>query len=272
MSLPKIKIITMYCGENEYEACKASVKSQQYNGHVEHVFIENMSNIAAHKKCYQVIMDGANNYDLFIKLDADMVFTTHTAISDIIDYWQTQNHPDHMVFAVHDFIPDRLSIGIHVFTKNCRWNLQTHDGLFVDPNPQYNGHTVKTFNAPAPFVSHAADPSVDGSYHFGVHRALKAFQYGRFLKEPQGLEAFRILQSTANHYKRTLNPNIELALMGAESVRRQLIHPTTGDKSDIEIMDLNIDFWMHPIRAKIWWWAFVGIRILPVWAYRKILK
>jgi hypothetical protein len=269
---PKIQIITLYCGENEYDACKASVKSQTYGGTIDHVFIEHLPNIAAHKKCYQTIMDGVDTYDLFIKMDADMVFTRDTAVSDIINYWNAQNQPDHMVFAVHDFIPDRLSIGIHVFTKNCTWDLDTHDGLFVDPNPHYDGHSTKTFDAPAPFVSHAANPSDAAAYHFGIHRALKAFQYGRFLKQPQGLEAFRILQSTANHYKRTQDPKTKLALMGAESVRRRLIDPSTGDKSDIDIMDLNVDFWMHPVRAKIWWWMVIGIRTLPIWAYRRFKK
>ena len=272
MTQPNIQIITMYCGEHEYDACKASVASQNYDGDINHVLIENLPNVAAHKQCYQTIMDGAGHYDLCIKLDADMVFMHDAAISDIVAYWRAQNQPDHMVFAVHDFIPDRLSIGVHVFTKNCRWNLDTHDGLFVDPNPQFHGHSTKTLDTPAPFVSHAANPSDDGAYHFGIHRALKAFQYGRFLKEPQGLEAFRILQATADHYKRTLNPKAELALMGAEAVRRQLITQNTGDKSNIEIMDLDIDFWMHPTRAQLWWWAFFGLRILPVWAYRKIFK
>ena len=271
MTVPKIQIITMYCGEREYDNCKTSVSVQRYDGVIDHHCIENMSNVDAHKACYQMMMDGADKYDLFIKLDADMVFSRATAVHDIVKSWHKYNKPDHMVFAIQDFIPDRLSIGIHMFSNKCTWDLDAIGHLFVDPNPKHHGASVKVWREPVPFVTHAAHPSDKGAYHFGVHRALKALQPNYFWKRPQAITAFRILQSTARHYKRKHNPKVKLALMGAESVRKGLIKTKGGDKTDITIHETDIDFWLNPTKGWLWWWAFYGVRIIPIWLIRKII-
>jgi hypothetical protein len=268
----KILIITLYCGEAEYDDCKQSVKNQKFNGLVDHIFIEHKPNIEAHKTCYQTIMDQSDKYNLFIKMDADMVFTHDQAISDILKFWDDQHKPDHMVFAVKDFIPDRLSIGIHAFSNRCTWHLGAHDTLFVDPNPSFPGHSIKKWNAPAPFIDHAPKPSMEGAYHFGMHRALKAFQYDRFFASPQAIEAFRILQSTATHYKKTQNPKIKMALMGAEAIRGHHVKMNTGDKQSINTSDYPINFWMNKNYASIYWWVVTGWRIIPTVLFRKLKK
>lgn len=277
----KILIITLYAGENEYDACQQSVREQIFNGSIEHRLVEGQSNIEAHKTCYQMTMDKADDYDLCIKMDADMVFNRPTAIADIITFWNNQDQPDHMVFAVQDCIPDRLSIGVHVFSNRCTWNIDKHDPLFVDPNPSYPGHHVKQWHAPAPFINHAPNPSLNGAYHFGVHRALKAFQFDRFFASPQAIEAFRILQSTADHYNRTDDETIKYALIGAEAIRTRALTIKTGDKGDkgdkhnIAILDTTgqpIDFWMHHRRAWLYWWGVTGWRVLPLAIWSKIKK
>lgn len=269
---PKILMITLFCGENEYSACKDSVKSQDYTAQLDHVFIENLPNIEAHQKCYQTIMDHADEYDLFIKLDADMVFTRDTAISDIVHFWNENTHPDHMIFSVHDFISDQNMIGVHVFSKNCKWNLNTHDGLFVDPSPLYNGARTKTWAAPAPFIFHASDPSDFGAYHFGMHRAIKAFQWGRWNADMQGLGALKTLLAVADHYKRTHNEKARLALMGAEIMRTRTVTMETGDKKSQDIIDIDVAFWMSPFRVKIYWGFRVAPRILPSYIWQKLTR
>lgn len=266
----RVLVITLYSGEAEYESCKKSVKEQDYGGLVDHIFIENLPNRAAHRKCYETIMKKTEDYELFVKLDADMVFTRKSAISDMIRFWRNEDKPDHMVCAVKDFIPNRLSMGVHVFTKNCKWTLDESDPLFVDPNPTYPGHKVKCWDDPAPFVIHAPKPTRQQAFHFGFHRALKAFQYNRVLARPQAFEAFRILMATARHYKKTGNPLIEQALMGAESVRRRAVDLQTGDKGRIVMIDYEVDFWQRPKRAWLYWWMMTGWRMIPLWLYSKV--
>ena len=76
--------------------------------------------------------------------------------------------------------------------------------------------------------------------------------------------------ATANHYKRTLDERAELALMGAESMRRSLIQ--ANNKDAIEVQDVNIKFWLNPLIAWIWWVAFYGIRAIPIWAFNKLRR
>lgn len=269
---PNILIITLYCGESEYDACKASVQSQDYGGQVDHIFIENLPNIEAHQRCYQTIMDRAGEYDLFIKLDADMVFMRNNALSEISNFWTDNNKPDVMSFAVHDFISDQNIMGIHVFSKNCTWNLDAHDGLFVDPAPRHPGHRVKTFEAPVPFVSHASDPSDFAAYHFGMHRALKCFQPGRWSVDIQSYGALKTLLAVADHYKRTKNEKARLALMGAEAVRTRRVAMKTGDKENQDIIETTIDFWLSPLRVKLYWSLTILPRLLPSYLYKKAAR
>lgn len=272
MTHPKIMIITLYCGESGYKNCINSVKTQNYDGKIDHIFIENLPNIEAHKACYQTIMDQSNNYDLFIKLDADMVFTSTTALTDTVNFWTKNNNPDHMVFAVHDDLSDQNIIGIHVFSKNCTWDITTHDPLFVDPNPHYNGQHIKTYNAPAPFVSHLAHPTDAEAYQYGVHRAAKAFQWGRWNADIRGLGALRTLLDVADHYKRTGDKNALKALQGAEDIRTHTIAIHTGDKAPHNIADLSIDFWLSPLRVKLYWGLMVAPRIMPSYLWAKMMR
>ena len=261
--MTKILIITLYCGENEYAACQSSVKTQNYAGHVDHIFIENLPNVAAHKKCYQTIMDRAGDYDLFVKLDADMVLSRHTALNEIAQFWNENNHPDHMTFAVHDYISDQNIIGIHVFSQNCRWYIDAHDDLFVDPNPRHNGTRTKTYSAPAPFASHASNPSDQQAYHYGLHRAMKAFQWGRRTADIQGLGALKTLLAVAAHYKRTGNIHAHMALTGAESIRTRTVSQITTNKDAQAIKNVPIDFWLSPIRVILYGGIMVAPRIVP---------
>jgi hypothetical protein len=217
-------------------------------------------------------MNRADDYDLFIKLDADMVFNTNNAIQKIVGFWFEQNKPDMISLAVHDCIPDTLVMGVHIFSKNCRWDLETHDGLFVDPAPSFPGHRVKTYDAPAPLVNHMPNPSPETAFHYGLHRAIKAFQWNEVFAKPQAYGAFKTLLGIIENYRTTKNDNARLALMGAEAIRLKKIVLKTGEKASKEIIDLPIDFWLSPIRVKIYWGIFVLPRIIPTYFSKKIRK
>lgn len=266
---PDILIITLYCGENEIDACKKSVRTQNWQGRIDHIIIADKNNIDAHAACYRTIMDRSAEYDLFIKLDADMVFCHDNAVADMVLLRHKHHNPLHCVFPVHDMLPGRLSIGIHMFARGCQWAIENHDPLFIDANP-LNAPPVKIYDAQPPLVTHMPDPSDFQSWHFGMHRAAKAFQWTREEPHPQGLESFRILRACAARYKKTGDPRIKMALMGAESVRITDAPLVTGDKSPrharpVPRMSNNvqsIDFWMRPWRASFYWWRHAGLRIL----------
>lgn len=272
---PKLLILTLHAGETEIDDCIKSIAQQDYP-HVTHDIICDLPNVIAHEKLYKTIMEKSDEYDLFLKLDADMTLNHPHAISDMIAYWRDHNQPDHITFAVYDFMPDDLSIGAHLYSNNCRWETDTHDNLFPDPAPLNANRRVKVWDKPAPFINHAANPDEFSAYHFGMHRALKAFQKGRIKAHPQGLQAMRILMKTADHYKRTHNPVLKYALAGAEFVRLNRLILKSGDKDNESVhlyfemlqemddtqIDALLNFWMAPFIAWAYWWCFVGWRVI----------
>lgn len=280
---PKLLILTLYCGENEYAQCRDSVAQQSFKN-VEHVTFENLPNIEAHQTLYQTIMDRAGEFDLFMKLDADMVLRDEDALARVVRVFQDNPKLDHAIFAVHDYLPDKLSWGVHVFSNRVYWEFGADD-LFVDLNPHYNGAMASFFDDFETIVDHAPDPHPYHAFHFGLHRGLKAFQWGRLSAHPQALGMWPALESTWRHFERTRDYLPGLAMMGGEMARLGRAGQEAGDKNN-EIakalfeacMDLTPEqmyerlspFWARPLWRKLYWWALVASRVYPPGALRRL--
>ena len=65
----------MYCKENEYDSCKRSISHQDYPV-TDFLTVENKPNKEAHDILYSTFSEYPQEYDLFLKLDADMVLTS----------------------------------------------------------------------------------------------------------------------------------------------------------------------------------------------------
>lgn len=275
----------MYSGENEFEACKEALASQSYTNH-ELVTIENKPNREAHHTLYRTIMEHADEFDLFVKLDADMVFKNDGALERIVDLFASEPALDQAVFAVHDFIPDKLSWGMHTFSNRVKWDLD-EEALFVDPNPHYPGKKMDIWNDIEPLVDHAPDPLPYHAFHFGLHRGLKAFQWGRISAHPQAIGMWGALEATWNHFKRTRETKPGLAMMGAEIARKKGIDASGAEKNSkgahalfesVEEMNPHdmyeqlAPFWENRFKRRVYWYALVYARILPSALLRRIKR
>ena len=108
----KFLVLTLYCGEGEFEDCKSSVQKQK-GVDVEQVIFSNMGNVEAHEALYRRIMEERDKFDLFIKLDADMVLARDTALDEIAGYFRREIELDYLVLPVFDW-PSRQQVqGIH---------------------------------------------------------------------------------------------------------------------------------------------------------------
>ena len=67
----KILIGILHCIENEYELCIQSLQEQSVKNW-NHFVIRDLPNAEAHNALYSRFMEGSKEYDLFLKLDADM--------------------------------------------------------------------------------------------------------------------------------------------------------------------------------------------------------
>ena len=68
----KILAVTLFAGENERDACLASVAGQTHPA-VEHWVIENLPKREAHEKMFGGFLARRDEFDVMIKVDADMV-------------------------------------------------------------------------------------------------------------------------------------------------------------------------------------------------------
>lgn len=182
----KILVGTLYSGENEFEACKKSLENQTYTDW-DHFILKNLPNKEAHDRLYKTFMEKSDEYDLFLKLDADMVFSNDNALQIIVDLFENEPKLDHAVFKVRDWASDSMIIGLHVFSKNAVWE-SSDEKLFVDHSPIIPGKKINFFGPPSPLVIHSPNPSSFQAFHFGVHRALKIVQ-----NEKKKINLFRML-------------------------------------------------------------------------------
>lgn len=232
---PKFLVITMYAGENEIDLCKASVAAQE-GVEVTHEIIAGLDNIAAHHALYQMIMDRADTYDLFLKLDGDMVLNRPTALREVADIFTENPDVDQMVMMVQDHYTNRTIHGVHSFSPRVRWDLAAHDRLFVDPDPQYAGRLLRDPEALKIFVDHAPDPSRYQAFHFGFHRMLKLVQMIKNRQSPRHIRyQLAILQDVETHYQGTGPETLGMTVLAADLVRKGDLTAATGDKKNAEV-------------------------------------
>jgi len=103
----RILVGTLYAGENEFEECLASIKRQTYRGW-SHFVIRDLPKQEAHKKLYQTFMNRADEFDLFIKVDSDMVIENENLFKGIAARFKGDPSLEQLSIAVKDFFTDQL--------------------------------------------------------------------------------------------------------------------------------------------------------------------
>lgn len=214
---PKILIGTLYSGENELDDCIKSVEKQNYTNW-NHKIFRNLPNKEAHDTLYSFFMNNQKEYELFIKLDADMVFKHEKCLEEIVKIFQKNKNLDHLVTAVHDFFSDSLIMGLHVFSNRVRWQKDKEE-VFVDPDPWQPGEKISLWDSPAPLVLHNSNPDPVQAYSFGIHRMTKAIQKDRKeLKRAQVKIQWGLINKLWQHFERTGDKRLGLAIIGADEV------------------------------------------------------
>lgn len=214
---PRILIGTLYSGESEFQQCIESLRSQSYP-QWEHRVYRNLPNKEAHDTLYREFMNMSDEFDLFLKLDADMVLIDSHGLETIVDLFRTRRGLDHLQMIVHDWFSDSTIMGAHVYSNRVVWTVN-NENLFVDSSPPVPGNRWRLWGEPAPLIIHSPDPSPFQAFRFGVHRALKAVQPDRnsfHLKHAQ--TQWCVLKSVWRHFRRTGDRRLGLAVVGADQV------------------------------------------------------
>ncbi len=211
----RVLVLTMYSGENEFDSCIKSVQAQTHSNW-DHKKFENLPNKEAHDALYSEIMAQKDNFDLFIKLDADMIFNDEYCMEKIVALFEKYPDMDHAETILFDWFSNSLIWGLHIFTGKACWRKDS-ENLFVDYNPKIPGQKKRFCNHGAPFVTHCPNPSPFHAYHFGIHRGLKALQFGKTeYKLPQVYFQWELINKVWENYKRIGDRRLGLVVMGFE--------------------------------------------------------
>lgn len=173
----RVLILILNSGEGEYKESIKMLNKQTYKNWQKIVF-RGLNNKEAHDTLYSYIMNHNKEFDLFIKLDADMVLLNETILEKIVNYFEKNPNMDQGNFAVHDVMSDQDIMGLLVFSNKAKWN-GSNEKLFVDYTPTIPGKRLLVWGKPSPVAWHCPSPTGFQAFHYGAHRAMKAVQKNR---------------------------------------------------------------------------------------------
>lgn len=233
---PRVLVLTLHSGENEYTRCVEAIEHQTLKN-IEHKVISGLGNFEAHRVLYSEIMARRGEFDLFVKVDADMVLAEPTTLEGIAREFQKKPDLDHYIVACHDFMTGIPIVGMHVYTNRVSWAAPT-SGIFLDPRPERPGELKIEAWPKKPVVWHSPDPSPLQAFHFGAHRALKVLQTGRAKKDRKVSsirEQWLTLARTWVQYKKQHDRRHGLALVAADLVFKGKILDGAHDYNDLSL-------------------------------------
>lgn len=211
----RILVGTLHTIENEFEKCCESIRRQD-GVYVEHFVVHNLPNKEAHDTLYRKFMERAQDFDFFVKVDADMVIENHLLLYGIAEKFASMPTVFDLQILVHDFFTDQLIGGMHAYRNTVKWERNT-ENIFVDifPVPRGQRYTDETDLAPA--ALHCPAPSPFQAFHYGVHKAIKCLQLTRTeLIKRWSLNHWNNIQKINRNLVRKRDIRIGFAWLGAQ--------------------------------------------------------
>ena len=213
VQIKKVLVITLSIGEPQLKKCIESVKIQQ-KVECSHEVISNLPNVPAHKKLYEIINTKSAEYDYFIKLDADMEFSSDLVVFKLLSSFDEST--DHLTIPVFDhFIFDDMP-ELHVFSNRVQIDVSQMNELRPDlVNIKYPGSAKKILDSNK-FIHHCRNPDNYQSLAFGYHRCLKILQRNNRIIDVGAARAHYItLCKVHDHYVNCQRTYLKYALYGA---------------------------------------------------------
>ena len=223
----------MSCGERERDKAIASLQAQQLRDW-DFFEIKDKPNAQAHAELYRTFTRNAPAYGFFLKLDADMVLRSDSALTTLKALFGSSGI-DQVMSDVNDWPSGLLIPGMQAFSNRVTWP-ENHDPLMVDTTPSVSGKRIRVSKDPAPLADHMPDPSELQAFRYGIHRALKAIQPDRAIKKPaRGQLHWAILKGIWQRYRAGGDDRRLYSLLGADIVlgesefdRKQLLENYAG--------------------------------------------
>lgn len=173
MNYPRVFFGTMHSNESEFDQCKLMVSLQKDLQSHYHQIIEGLQEKEAHNALWASWESQKENFDLFVKIDADTVLMDEYSISRVWKLFEENKRVTGVQIRLHDYFTDSLISGLNFFSPVVKFN--TSPDLYcdrVDTNHDVvlKGDCVKHLE---PIGYHCKNPSLAQSFHYGLHRMLK---------------------------------------------------------------------------------------------------
>lgn len=258
---------TLYSGENEFEECLRSIKSQS-NQDFDHLIISNLPEIEAHYKLYRTFLEKTKEYELLIKVDADCVLTSDQLFQGIVDKFKATPWLEVMNIGVLDFFTDEMiAAGIQIYRNTVKWKFQ--DTLYPDipildlKKFQYDRSEL------APAAWHCKNPSIPQAFHFGIHRGLKAIQ------RKHSVNHWRNLEKVRKNFKVKQDVRLGFAVLGAELVYAGIIEREDQNYTNTkmnQLLEKYQDFTLPGLNREIKKLRFLHWGFLPTDLRRRVIR
>ena len=242
----RILVGTLYTIENEFTACVESINQQTHRA-FEHFIIRDLPNKQAHDTLYRSFMTRADEFDLFMKIDADMVLIDDRFFEKIIQRFQTQpNRPstggmNALIVSVQDWFSDRLIEGLHTYRSRVRWEVNDEQ-VFVDRASLAPDQIVYDKTDLAPAAQHCPDPSAFEAFHYGIHKGVKVHAAMQRYRRATARFHMSNIESTWRHFERSGDQRLGLACLGAELALKGAFQPHHVDYQNPTALSVLRDY------------------------------
>ncbi len=174
-SIPLVFVVTLFCGEGDFEASTKAIHEQQ-GVDVTHHIIKGLNEKDAHNSMFAAWRYARNNHNLFVKVDADTVLFSNNTISIIWEQFQKNDHVTGMQAPLMDYMTDGLINGLNVCSSKVYFE-DTKDELYCDRVKEVGQDIVlRQADLPTSLIPagwHCRYANEKQAFHFGLHRMLK---------------------------------------------------------------------------------------------------
>ena len=213
----RIYVGTLYTIENEFEACKASIRRQTHPN-FKHFVFSGLGNVEAHAALYEDFLRKQDEFDLLVKVDADMVLADDH-LFEAIEAIFLNKDLSILTISVHDWFSDRLISGLNIYRKDAIVWTGQEGGVFVDNVKIRKGRADYDRKRLAPAAYHCPDPSPFQAFHFGLHKAMKVVQPHDAARVHWRMrEHWENIAKTEAHFEKTGDRRLALAVLASELV------------------------------------------------------
>jgi hypothetical protein len=265
----RIFVGTLYAGENELEECVDSINRQK--GVIfEHVIFRNLGNKEAADTLYRTFMDRSGEFDLLIKVDADIVLLDDQLFSNISQKFRENDWLDLLEIRVHDFYSDQLIWGLPSYRSTVKWK-PAEENLFIDDFPPVpKNRWIADCPELAPAGIHCKNPSPLQAFHYGVYKGLKIIQSEIDEKVISKINSnWEKIERTYAHFKSKRDIRLGFAVLGAELALKGSFQADHLDYSNPYMKDVFSHYanWAIPqiqseiYRLRLTNWGFLSNRM-----------